>query len=151
MRKEALLILLDGLRHLQVLNISHCLVIEVSPPYYYDEILDKLDPVILNMSAWLQGVITCMQLDHCIMCQRIRVDLLGIIQWYKYEEGLWKRERIRLMRSKFKTFGHYLAGSGPRLCSFVCLLIQVRPLFPLKFYPRKTNVCSSRLESCLDC
>ncbi|KAM2587179.1 hypothetical protein TB1_044389 [Malus domestica] len=92
MRKEALLILLDGLRHLQVLNISHCLVIEISPPSYYDEILDKLDPVILNMSARLQRFTTCMQLDHCIMCQRIRVDLLGIIKWYKYEEGLWKQD-----------------------------------------------------------
>lgn len=82
MRKEALLVLLGGLRHLQVLNISHCLVIDVPTPRYYKKILDKLDPFTLNMASLLLRFITCTQLDHCIMCQRIRVDM-GIIKMRK--------------------------------------------------------------------
>lgn len=124
--------------------------------------MDKLDPFTLNTASRLQRFITCTQLDHCIMCQRIRGDL-GIIKWYKYEEGLWKQDevnslslylvfsvagyeprtsikagsgkRMRLMRSKFKTLGRCLASSGLGFCLFVCLLIQVHRQSPFKFYP----------------
>ncbi|XP_060203591.1 F-box/LRR-repeat protein At3g48880-like [Lycium barbarum] len=90
--KPALVIILDGLKKLEVLNISHCLIIEVPPPAR-KKILTKLDESILEKVSSLRKFITCMS-DSCIMCQRTRNDE-GLMRWYKYEEGLWKVDEVR--------------------------------------------------------
>ncbi|KAJ8529094.1 hypothetical protein K7X08_035929 [Anisodus acutangulus] len=87
--KPALIITLDGLKKLEVLNISHCLITEVSPPAP-EKILTKLDESILEKESRLRKFITCMS-DSCIMCQRTRYDE-GLMRWYKYEEYLWKED-----------------------------------------------------------
>ncbi|KAA8539907.1 hypothetical protein F0562_026599 [Nyssa sinensis] len=90
--KGALIIILDGLQHLQVLNISHCLLVEVLPPPAPKKILKELDESILERASRLRQFLTCMD-DSCIMCQRTRNDE-GLMRWYKYE-GMWKADEVR--------------------------------------------------------
>ncbi|KAJ4825785.1 hypothetical protein Tsubulata_029408, partial [Turnera subulata] len=89
--KEALLSILE-LQGLEVLNISHCLLIEAPPPPAPRRVMKELDQTILNKAARLREFLTCMD-DSCIMCQRTKTDE-GIVRWYKYEEGLWKADEI---------------------------------------------------------
>lgn len=91
--KDALLIILEGLQQLEVLNISHCLLIEVPPPPAPRKVLKELDESILEKAARIRQFLTCMD-DSCIMCQRTNSDE-GLMRWYKYEEGLWKEDEVR--------------------------------------------------------
>ncbi|XAR66209.1 hypothetical protein NMG60_11012354 [Bertholletia excelsa] len=94
--KEALNIILDDLPKLEVLNISHCLLVEVPAPPAPKKILRKLDESIMEKASQaphLREFLTCMD-DKCIMCQRARNDE-GLVRWYKYEEGLWKADEVR--------------------------------------------------------
>lgn len=90
--RDALTNILDGLQTLEVLNISHCLLIDVPPPPAPTEVFYKLDQSILKKALRLKKFIMCMS-ESCIMCQRMRNDE-GRIRWYKYEEELWKEDEI---------------------------------------------------------
>lgn len=91
--RDALMIILDGLQNLEVLNISHCLLLDVPPPPAPKRVLYKLDESILQKATIrLKKFIMCMS-DSCIMCQRMRNDE-GLIRWYKYEEELWKEDEV---------------------------------------------------------
>lgn len=91
--KDALMTILEGLKGLEVLNISHCLLVEVPPHPAPRRILPGLDKSILEL-ARANGLklLTCMS-DSCIMCQRTRNDE-GLIRWYKYEEDLWRVDEV---------------------------------------------------------
>ncbi|XP_010255462.1 PREDICTED: F-box/LRR-repeat protein At3g48880 isoform X1 [Nelumbo nucifera] len=91
--KEALILILDCLEHLEVLNISHCLLIEVPPPPSPKVVLGELDETIKEKASRLREFITCQE-DSCIMCQRTINDE-GLMRWYKYEEGLWRMDEVR--------------------------------------------------------
>nr|XP_048326337.1 F-box/LRR-repeat protein At3g48880 isoform X2 [Ziziphus jujuba var. spinosa] len=97
--KDVLIILLDGLQHLEVLNISHCLLYEVSPPPAAKRLVRELDHFILERASRLRKFITCMK-DTCIMCQRTKNDE-GLMRWYKYEEGLWKADENKLSLNEY--------------------------------------------------
>ncbi|XVF50807.1 hypothetical protein PTKIN_Ptkin04bG0133000 [Pterospermum kingtungense] len=90
--KDALISILDDLQNLEVLNISHCLLIEIPPPPAPRRIMRELDQSIIEKASRLREFVTCMK-DSCIMCQRTRNDE-GIMRWYKYEEGLWKADEV---------------------------------------------------------
>lgn len=90
--KDALIIILDGLQHLEVLNISHCLLIEVLPPRASKRVVREIDESIRRRASRLREFLTCMK-DSCIMCQRTKNDE-GHMRWYKYEEGLWKADEV---------------------------------------------------------
>lgn len=90
--KEALIIILDGLPGLEVLNISHCLLVEVPPHRAPRRVLGELDKSILEKASRLKIFLTCMS-DSCTMCQRTRNDE-GLIRWYKYEEDLWRVDEV---------------------------------------------------------
>ncbi|KAL8233683.1 hypothetical protein R6Q59_019783 [Mikania micrantha] len=86
--EDALLILLDGLKHLEVLNISHC-------------IIDDLDESTLEKASRLREFFTCLgpkdnecEDNVCVMCNRTEADE-GFLRWYKYEEGLWKEDEVK--------------------------------------------------------
>ncbi|XP_065869921.1 F-box/LRR-repeat protein At3g48880 isoform X2 [Euphorbia lathyris] len=91
--KDALILILDGLQFLEVLNISHCLLIEVPPPPAPRRMIRELDQSILEKASRLREFLTCME-DSCTMCERTRNDE-GLMRWYKYEEGLWKADEAR--------------------------------------------------------
>lgn len=91
--KEALIIVLDSLPHLEVLNISHCLLIEILPPPGPKKVVSEIDQSIIEKASRLREFLTCMN-DSCTMCQRTKIDE-GLMRWYRYEEGLWKADEVR--------------------------------------------------------
>nr|XP_043616808.1 F-box/LRR-repeat protein At3g48880-like [Erigeron canadensis] len=93
--KEALITILDRLKHLEVLNISHCIIIEVPPPPASRIVLDELDNSILEKASRIKDFLTCMNND-CVMCKRTRIDE-GLLRWYKYEEGIWKEDEVKCL------------------------------------------------------
>ncbi|WCJ36629.1 F-box/LRR-repeat protein At3g48880 [Euphorbia peplus] len=88
--KEVLILVLDGLHFLEVLNISHSLLVEIPPHPAPRRIIPKLDQSIVEKASRLREFLTCME-DSCVMCQKTRSDD-GLMRWYKYEEGLWKAD-----------------------------------------------------------
>ncbi|KAF8412293.1 hypothetical protein HHK36_000254 [Tetracentron sinense] len=93
--KEALILILDCLEHLEVLNISHCLLVEVPPSPAPIRIIRELDESILEKASRLEKFFTCQE-DSCIMCQRT-IDDEGLMRWYKYEEGLWRTDEVSVL------------------------------------------------------
>ena len=91
--KDALILILDSLEHLEVLNISHCILMEALPAPQHKRIVKEIDQTIHQKASRLREFITCMD-DNCIMCQRTRTDE-GLVRWYKYEEGMWKADEVR--------------------------------------------------------
>ncbi|XP_050253038.1 F-box/LRR-repeat protein At3g48880 isoform X2 [Quercus robur] len=100
--KEALIIVLDSLPHLEVLNISHCLLIEVLPPPGPKKVVSEIDQSIIEKASRLREFLTCMN-DSCTMCQRTKIDE-GLMRWYRYEEGLWKADekQNKMLLNKYK-------------------------------------------------
>ncbi|WMV08154.1 hypothetical protein MTR67_001539 [Solanum verrucosum] len=90
--KPALVILLDGLKKLKVLNISHCIITEYLPPPAPMKIFTELDQSILKKASRLDKFLTCMS-DSCIMCQLTRNDE-GFMRLYKYAD-LWKVDEVK--------------------------------------------------------
>ncbi|KAL8519356.1 hypothetical protein ACS0TY_010332 [Phlomoides rotata] len=90
--REALIIILDGLHGLEVLNISHCLLVDVPPPPAPRKVLKGFDKSILEKASRLKKFVTCMR-DSCVMCERTKNDE-GLIRWYKYEEDLWRVDEV---------------------------------------------------------
>ncbi|XP_031271968.1 F-box/LRR-repeat protein At3g48880-like [Pistacia vera] len=68
--KDALMLILDGLPNLDVLNISHCLLIggQLLPPLMLEKIIKKPNKIILEKAARLHEFLTCTE-HSCIMCQ----------------------------------------------------------------------------------
>ncbi|CAI9092197.1 OLC1v1027383C1 [Oldenlandia corymbosa var. corymbosa] len=91
--KDALIILLDGLHQLEVLNISHCVLVETSGPPAQKKYLNQIDELILQKASRLHQFLTCMS-EACIMCERTKSDE-GLVRWYKYEEELWKVDEVK--------------------------------------------------------
>ncbi|KAK4571676.1 hypothetical protein RGQ29_030191 [Quercus rubra] len=54
--KEALIIVLDSLPHLEVLNISHCLLIEVLPPPGPKKVRTKIDEGLMRWYRYEEGL-----------------------------------------------------------------------------------------------
>ncbi|KAL7108409.1 hypothetical protein ACP275_06G110700 [Erythranthe tilingii] len=90
--KEALVIILEGIKGLEVLNISHCMLVEVGPQPGPRRVLTRLDKSILEKTSRLKKFATCMS-DSCVVCQRTRNDE-GLIRWYKYEEDFWRVDEV---------------------------------------------------------
>ncbi|KAI3704880.1 hypothetical protein L1987_75109 [Smallanthus sonchifolius] len=90
---DALLLILDGLKNLEVLNISHCLIVDAQPPPATRKLVEKLDDSVLEKGSRLKEFFTCMD-DSCTMCEITRRDE-GLIRWYRYEEGLWKQDEVK--------------------------------------------------------
>ncbi|KAG9441077.1 hypothetical protein H6P81_016931 [Aristolochia fimbriata] len=89
---EDLLMILDNLQHLQVLNISHCVLVETYPAPEQPRFIRKLDIAILKKAARLQSFMYCME-ETCIPCQRALSDD-GIMRWYNYEDGFWAIDEV---------------------------------------------------------
>jgi len=88
--EDALILILNELKHLEVLNISHSFLLKPIPCRY--RVIKYIDPIINEKASRLREFFTCMK-ESCIMCQRTRVDC-GLPKWYKYEEGIWKYDEV---------------------------------------------------------
>lgn len=123
LNKDALIIVLDNLLCLEVLNISHCLLIEVPPPPAPRRIVRQLDKTILEKASRLHYFLACMS-DTCNMCQKTRNDE-GFMRWYKYDEGLWKEDEVSslaLWFEHFKTRPKYSGLQVPPICPRILFL-----------------------------
>ncbi|CAL1387712.1 unnamed protein product [Linum trigynum] len=69
--KDALIIILDGLQRLQVLNISHCLLIEIPPPSETRRVMKKIYDTMRRKTSGLSQFLTCME-ESCVTCQRTK-------------------------------------------------------------------------------
>lgn len=92
LHKEALVHLLESLEHLEVLNISHCLLVEAPPSPASVKVFRELDDSILEKASRLREFLTC-QDNSCTLCARTIKDD-GMLRWYKYEEGLWCTDEV---------------------------------------------------------
>lgn len=91
--RDTIILILDGLKHLDVLNISHCLLIETLPPPAMRRILREFDQSIHEKASRLREFHTCME-DTCDMCRRTKNDE-GLMRWYKYGEREWLADEIK--------------------------------------------------------
>ena len=91
--KEALILILDELKSLEVLNISHsCHVVPLPYPREGYTFSSGIDPIIIKKASRLREFYTCME-ESCIMCQRTKADD-GLPRWFRYEDGIWKDDEI---------------------------------------------------------
>ncbi|XP_051122933.1 F-box/LRR-repeat protein At3g48880 isoform X2 [Andrographis paniculata] len=90
--KDALMVLLNDMKSLEVLNISHCIVVEPPSGQTHRRVAVELDSSIFERACRLKQFLTCTS-DECVMCERTRNDE-GMIRWYKYEEDLWKFDEV---------------------------------------------------------
>ncbi|GER25256.1 F-box family protein [Striga asiatica] len=90
--RDALLIILDGMIGLEVLNLSHCMIVEVPPYPGARRVVMELDKGLIERASRLKGFLTCMS-GSCEMCRRTRNDE-GLMRWYKYEEDLWRVDEV---------------------------------------------------------
>lgn len=88
--KEALILVLEGLPNLQVLKISHCVLLETpAPPEPAERIIvTQLDASILEKASRLREFRICMD-DTCITCQRTKDNQALERWWYGYEDDVW--------------------------------------------------------------
>ena len=100
--KEALIRILDNLKHLEVLNICHCLVIHIKDTTGSITVYRELDQTIIEKGSRLREFLTC-QTKPCAMCQRT-FEEDGILRWYEYEQGRWREDEV-------KSLAHWLEKS----------------------------------------
>ncbi|KAF3448535.1 hypothetical protein FNV43_RR09248 [Rhamnella rubrinervis] len=89
--KDALTHILNKLKHLEVLNVKHCLLDDsehdgfiVAYRKYEEETIEK--------ASRLKNFLFCQE-SSCPTCQRA-FDDEGILKWFEYEEGLWRADEL---------------------------------------------------------
>ncbi|KAK9276286.1 hypothetical protein L1049_005817 [Liquidambar formosana] len=90
--KEALVHILNYLEHLEVLNISHCLLLDIPQSPAPSRVFRELDASILEKASRLREFLTCQE-NSCTMCQ-YTINDEGILRWHIYEEGLWRMDEV---------------------------------------------------------
>lgn len=90
--KEALLFILDCMDHLEVLNISHCFLLDNLTPAGKKQIVREPDQTILHKAARLREFYYCMS-PMCPTCQRMISDE-GLMRWYRYEDWFWRQDEV---------------------------------------------------------
>ncbi|KAJ3690247.1 hypothetical protein LUZ61_019411 [Rhynchospora tenuis] len=86
--KDALLMLLYYAEKLEVLNISHCLILETVGR---KQVVREIDASILEAGSRMK-VLVCQNMG-CLTCQRMMNDE-GLMRWYRYEEGFWRYDEV---------------------------------------------------------
>lgn len=90
--REALLFILDCMDHLEVLNMSHCLLLESLSSTGKKKVFRELDGNIRDKTARLREFFHC-QSSSCITCDRMNRDE-GLMRWYKYEDWFWREDEV---------------------------------------------------------
>ncbi|URE04108.1 F-box LRR-repeat protein [Musa troglodytarum] len=90
--KEALLYILNRMDNLEVLNISHCLLLEALATSGRKQVRSELDPSILQKAARIREFFHC-QSSSCTTCKRMIEDE-GLMRWYRYEDWFWRRDEV---------------------------------------------------------
>ncbi|CAD5171702.1 F-box/LRR-repeat protein At3g48880-like [Musa acuminata AAA Group] len=90
--KEALLYILNRMDNLEVLNISHCLLLEALATSGRKQVRSELDQSILQKASRIREFFHC-QSSSCTTCKRMIEDE-GLMRWYRYEDWFWRRDEV---------------------------------------------------------
>lgn len=90
--REALLLILNFMDNLEVLNISHCLLLESLSAAGRKQVFRELDHTILEKASRLREFFQC-QSSICTTCQRMIKDE-GLMRWYQYETWFWRQDEV---------------------------------------------------------
>lgn len=93
--KEALLFLLDCMDHLEILNISHCMLFENLTHQGRKNVVRVLGSDVLKKASRLKEFYYCMNVD-CETCRRMVKDE-GLMRWYRYEESFWRKDEVKAL------------------------------------------------------
>ncbi|KAM0949458.1 putative F-box domain, leucine-rich repeat domain superfamily, F-box-like domain superfamily [Dioscorea sansibarensis] len=94
--KEALLYILDVMEDLEVLNISHCFLLEGrSTTFPGLRMVEELEESVLSKTSRLREFLYC-QSSSCITCQRMILDE-GLMRWWKYEDWFWRLDEVNCL------------------------------------------------------
>ncbi|XP_037408817.1 F-box/LRR-repeat protein At3g48880-like isoform X1 [Triticum dicoccoides] len=108
----ALQCVLNSLEHLEVLNISHCLLFEMATNGRR-QVIHELDNKALERASRLREFHHC-QSRQCVACQRMMLDE-GILRWYRYEDWFWRRDEVRSL--DLKDYGRLFGAQCEMLTS----------------------------------
>ena len=109
---DALQYLLHSMEYLEVLNISHSLLLVIASNGR-KQVVHELDGQILERASRLREFHYC-QSRTCIACQRMVVDE-GIMRWYRYEDWFWRRDEVRSL--DLQDYGKLFDAGCERLTS----------------------------------
>nr|CAB3494264.1 unnamed protein product [Digitaria exilis] len=109
---DALQCLLQSMEYLEILNISHCLLLVVAANGR-KQVVHELDDQILGKASRLREFHYC-ESRSCITCQRMVVDE-GIMRWYRYEDWFWRRDEVRSL--DLQDYGKLFDAGCERLTS----------------------------------
>jgi len=109
---DALQSLLHSMEYLEVLNISHSLLLVIASNGR-KQVVHELDGQILERASRLREFHYC-QSRTCIACQRMVVDE-GIMRWYRYEDWFWRRDEVRSL--DLQDYGKLFDAGCERLTS----------------------------------
>lgn len=95
--KKALLYFLKSMRGLEVLNISHTLLLVEGPVNGGSDgglkvMFKEIDPAIREYTAGLRKLYFCSS-KACLCCQRV-IDDEGMMRWWKYEDWFWRIDEV---------------------------------------------------------
>ena len=91
--KEALIYLLQNLQHLEVLNLSHCIMVSyISQEDGYLMVYRHVYDEIIAHASHLKDFLFC-NIMSCPMCS-ITVNQEGFLKWYDLEQGNWRIDEI---------------------------------------------------------
>nr|XP_010934854.1 F-box/LRR-repeat protein At3g48880-like [Elaeis guineensis] len=115
--KEALLLILYDMAHLEVLNIAHCLIIDGPEPQVSArppaQIIKKLDQMILEKASRLRAFFHSKDYDTCIACKWV-IDDVGIMRWYWYKDWFWRQDEVSVLDLGYhgNLFDEHCASKG---------------------------------------
>lgn len=90
--KEALILLLEGLQHLEVLNLSHSLMVTDIGEVGFILVYRDIDSKVTEKASHLKMFLTC-QKTTCPMC-KFAIDQEEILKWYDYDEVNWRIDEV---------------------------------------------------------
>lgn len=111
-RMDALQCVLTSMEHLEVLNISHCLLFEIAANGRR-QVIHELDDKTLESASRLREFHHC-QSRQCVACQRMLQDD-GILRWYRYEDWFWRRDEVSSL--DLKDYGRLFGAQCEMLTS----------------------------------
>ncbi|PON86440.1 F-box domain containing protein [Trema orientale] len=90
--REALQFLLLNMEHLEVLNLTHCLVVSYSRRAGYLVVYREIDEDIIENASNLKKFLTCKK-TSCSMC-KVVANQVGFLKWYNCEERNWRMDEV---------------------------------------------------------
>lgn len=90
--REALLFVLNCMENLEVLNISHCMLVEGLNFAGRKHIIREFDGTLMEKASRLREFHHCMN-SSCLTCRRMNRDE-GLVRWYRYEGWFWRQDEV---------------------------------------------------------